>query len=184
MSRPLTQDLSFIQKSYRLHIDWQELSKNYRSHIDWQGLSMSYRLHVGWQELSKSYLILWQILLILQPALKYIFATVLHTFSFLIAFIFWNIFRFSKIFVRDPHLSSIFWESFVLQNFCLLMISLRCMTECWCAASGHQAKNSGRQWLFRGGGAASSVEIEPLIPIFRASAPMYGSRPEEGSLVT
>lgn len=31
--------------------------------------------------------------------------------------------------------------------------------------------------LFRGGGAASSVEIEPLVPIFRASAPMYGSRP-------
>lgn len=88
MSRPLTQDLSFIQKSYRLHIGWQELSKRYRSHIGWQGLSKSYRLHIDWQELSMSYFILWQTLLILQPTCEYIYLHVLHTFSFPISFIF------------------------------------------------------------------------------------------------
>lgn len=118
---------------------------NYRSHIGWQGLSKSYRLHVGWQELSTSYLILWQILLILQPTCEYIYLPVLHTFSFLIAFIFWNIFRFSKIFVRDPHLLSIFWTSFTMQNFCLPDDTLQCAIERWCVASGHQAKHNGRQ---------------------------------------
>ena len=146
MSRPLTQDLSLIQK---------ELSSPHWLAGALQELSFPHWLAGTLHELSSPRWLagaLQKLLYIMTDPSHfatnlwiYILTTVLHTFSFLIAFIFWNIFRFSRIFVRYPHLSSIFWESFVLQNPCMPDNTLQCAIERWCVASGHQAKNSSRQ---------------------------------------
>ena len=136
MSVPLTQDLSFIQKSYRLHIGWQELSKTYRSHIDWQGLSMSYRLHVGWQELSKSYLILWQILLIVQLTCDYIYWQLSYThflFSSLLSF------EISFDFPRYSWDIRIFRISFESLSSCKSPVCLMILCGVWQSADAPQA---------------------------------------------